>query len=250
MGGNIYESDRLVREYLLFHYGSAEEVLPHRVGPRDALGFAVRCVKELLNATIIGREARALDVGCAVGRSSFELAGYCREVIGIDHSQAFIAAAEKIRTAGELPYEYAIEGTRNAPALARVPKRIDPARVTFRVGDAMDLPADLGTFDVVLAANLLCRLPDPRVFLTRAASLVQPGGQLLLTTPFTWLEEFTPSANWIGGRPGAESASELQALLDPDFELRQAKEIPFLIREHARKFQWSVAWGTRWVRRA
>jgi hypothetical protein len=31
--------------------------------------------------------------------------------------------------------------------------------------------------------------------------------------------------------------------------LKLSKEIPFLIREHARKYQWSVAWGTRWVRR-
>jgi putative 4-mercaptohistidine N1-methyltranferase len=249
VAGNIYESDRLVREYLLFHYGSSEEVLPYRVGPRDALGFAVRSVKELLNATTIKHDARALDIGCAVGRATFELAGYCREVIGLDYSQAFVAAAEKIRTDGELAYQYAIEGTRTAPALARLPKRVDPARVTFRVGDAMNLPDDLGTFDVVLAANLICRLPDPRIFLARAASLVKPGGQLLLTTPFTWLEEYTPSSKWIGGRAGSESASELQALLEPDFELRLSKDLPFLIREHARKFQWSVAWGTRWVRR-
>jgi hypothetical protein len=31
--------------------------------------------------------------------------------------------------------------------------------------------------------------------------------------------------------------------------LKLSKELPFLIREHARKYQWSVAWGTRWVRK-
>lgn len=249
MGGNIYESDRLVREYLLFHYGSADEVLPYKAGPHDALDFAARCVKELLNASTLGRDARALDVGCAVGRSTFELAGYCREVIGVDYSQAFIDAAEKIRVTGELPYEHAVEGRRMADAVARLPQGANPGRVRFRVGDAMDLPADLGAFDVVLAANLLCRLPDPRAFLERVRSLVKPGGQLLLTTPFTWLGEFTPADKWIGGCEGTESADELRRLLEPDFELRAAKDLPFLIREHARKFQWSVAWGTRWVRR-
>ena len=103
--------------------------------------------------------------------------------------------------------------------------------------------------DVVLAANLLCRLPDPRVFLERLPGLVKPGGQLLVTTPFTWLEEFTPRKNWIGAREGSASADELRRLLEPNFELRFAKDLPFLIREHARKFQWSVAWGTRWVRK-
>lgn len=249
MADSIYESDRLVREYLLFHYGEPEEILPWKHGPREALGFAVRCVRDLLNSSSVGRDARALDVGCAVGRSSFELAGHCREVIGIDYSQAFIEAADKVRNAGSLDYEYAVEGDRTARAVARVPAGVDVSRVKFEVGDAMSLRADLGTFDVVLAANLLCRLPDPRVFLARVPELVKPGGQLLLTTPFTWLAEFTPREKWIGGTGHNESADELTRLLEPYFELKLSKEIPFLIREHARKYQWSVAWGSRWVRR-
>ena len=249
MADSIYESDRLVREYLLFHYGEPEEILPWKHGPREALGFAVRCVRDLLNSSSVGRDARALDVGCAVGRSSFELAGHCREVIGIDYSQAFIEAADKVRNAGSLDYEYAVEGDRTARAVARVPAGVDVSRVKFEVGDAMSLRADLGTFDVVLAANLLCRLPDPRVFLARVPELVKPGGQLLLTTPFTWLAEFTPREKWIGGTGHNEIADELTRLLEPYFELKLSKEIPFLIREHARKYQWSVAWGSRWVRR-
>ena len=54
------------------------------------------------------------------------------------------------------------------------------------------LEEDLGSFDLVHAANLLCRLPNPQAFLDRLNELVAPGGQLLLTTPFTWLEDFTP----------------------------------------------------------
>ncbi len=249
MSDNIYESDRLVREYLLFHYGQPDEVLPWKNGPREALGFAARCVRELINSSSVGRDARALDLGCAVGRSTFELAGHCREVIGLDYSQAFIDAAKKLRTDGSLAYHYAVEGDRTAEAVACVPPGIDAQRVRFAVGDAMALPPDLGTFDVVLAANLLCRLPDPRVFLARVPDLVKPGGQLLLTTPFTWLEEFTPRDRWIGGTDGRESCDELTALLEPHFERKLSKDLPFLIREHARKYQWSAAWGTRWVRK-
>ena len=249
MADNIYESDRQVREYLLFHYGEPDQILPWKHGPRAALGFAARCVRELINSSSVGRDARALDIGCAVGRSSFELAGHCREVIGIDFSNAFIAAGEKIRASGSLAYEYAVEGDRTAPATAKIPPGVDPARLRFETGDAMDLREDLGTFDVVLAANLLCRLPDPRVFLERVPQLVKSGGQLLLTTPFSWLEQFTAQAQWIGGRSGQESDDELTRLLEPHFELKLCKDLPFLIREHARKYQWSVAWGTRWVRR-
>lgn len=249
MADNIYESGRLVREYLLFHYGSAEDILPYPAGPHDALDFAVRCVDELIDPSIIPSGARALDIGCAVGRSSFQLARVCSEVVGLDYSASFIAAAERVRVEGEMEFMHAVEGERTAAAVARRPAGVDASRVLFAAGDAMALPEDLGTFDVVLAANLLCRLPDPLVFLDRLPGLVKPGGQLLMTTPFTWLEEFTPREKWIGGRDGSAGAEELEGLLGPDFELRFAKDLPFLIREHARKFQWSVAWGTRWVRR-
>ncbi len=249
MADNIYESDRLVGEYLLFHYGEPEAVLPWKSGPHEALGFAARCVRELINSAAVGRDARALDVGCAVGRSSFELAGHCREVIGIDSSRNFVAAALKIRNGGSVDYEHTIEGVRTARASARVPEGVDVKRVNFEVGDATDLRADLGSFDVVLAANLLCRVPAPRAFLARLPQLVKPGGQLLLTTPFSWMEEFTPRKEWIGGTGETESADELTRLLEPHFELKVSKDLPFLIREHARKYQWGVAWGTRWVRR-
>lgn len=249
MDGNIYESDRVVREYLLFHYGSAEEILPRPGGPRDALDFAVRCVDELLDVSLLPPAARALDVGCAVGRSSFELARHCREVIGIDYSRTFIVAATKVNKDGSLDYDYVIEGERTARATAKRSPRVDASRVAFETGDAMALRAGLGQFDVVLAANLLCRLPDPRKFLARLPSLVRPGGQLLLTTPFTWLEEYTPREHWIGGRGDVPCTDALKELLSPHFELRFAKDLPFLIREHARKYQWSVAWGTRWVKK-
>ena len=40
-------------------------------GPRDALFYPIRCVSDFLPA--IGVVERALDLGCAVGRSTFEL---------------------------------------------------------------------------------------------------------------------------------------------------------------------------------
>src|SRR5690349_9821624 len=83
---NPYETDKLLNEYLLFHYGSAEDILPWPDGPRGALDYAVRCVSECVDGAALGPGTRALDVGCAVGRSSFELARLCGEVIGVDWS--------------------------------------------------------------------------------------------------------------------------------------------------------------------
>ena len=242
---NPYEAPKLVAEYLLLHYGSAADVLGGMPGPAEAAGFPVRLVRELLAPC--PPESRALDLGCAVGASSFELARHCREVVGIDFSRAFVRAAKTLRETGEHAYEKLVEGTLAEPAMARLPGDVGRSRVTFSQGDAQALPAELNDFDVVLAANLICRLPDPQRFLDRLPTLVTPGGQLLLTTPFTWLEEFTPREKWIGGTPASgRSLDVLHDRLAPHFTLEHTVDLPFLIREHSRKFQYGVALGTRW----
>lgn len=242
---NIYETDRLLNEYLLFHYGSPAEVLPWDFGPADALGFAERSVTVLLDRPLVPSPAAALDLGCAVGRSAYELAQVCDQVIGIDFSQRFVDSAEQIRNGTELNYTQLVEGQETRTLVARRPEQGDLARIAFEQGDAMNLRTDLGVFDVVHAANLLCRLPEPQRLLDRLPSLVKTGGQLLLTTPCTWLEEFTPQGNW----PAGSTFDWLKEKLEPSFVLAEQVDLPFLIREHARKFQWSVAMGTRWVRK-
>jgi putative 4-mercaptohistidine N1-methyltranferase len=241
---NIYESERLLNEYLLFHYGAAAEVLPWDFGPVEALGFAERSVSVLLDRALLPEPATALDLGCAVGRSCYELAQVCSRVIGIDFSQSFVDAAEKVRSGSEVPYAQHVEGRETRSLVAKRPEAGDATRISFEQGDAMNLRADLGAFDVVHAANLLCRLPEPQRLIERLPTLVKPGGQLLLTTPCTWLEEFTPPQNW----PQGGTFDWLKESLAGSFELAEHVDIPFLIREHARKFQWSVALGSRWIR--
>ncbi len=250
---NFYDTDRAVSEYLLFHYGSAAELLPHACGPADALNYPSRCVSECLDAAALPVNARALDLGCAVGRSAFELARHCAEVVGIDYSQRFVDVANLLQQQGSFTYSFAVEGDLRQPATATIDSAIDRARVHFEQGDAMDLRDHLGQFDVVLAANLLCRLSEPRKCLDRLPGLLNPGGQLLLMTPCTWLEEFTPRENWLGGfeRDGSpvRTLDSLKEILGKDFELQRTQDLPFLIREHERKFQWTVAQASAWQRR-
>ena len=242
---NIYETRRLLDEYLLFHYGTPAEVLPWEQGPREALGFATRTVMELIDLPRTPCEAKVLDLGCAVGRSSFELANFGVSVLGIDYSQSFVDAAAALARGGQMDYERADEGAARTKLVARVPEILRRDRVTFEQGDAMNLRADLGDYDVVHAANLLCRLTDPLKLIERLPHLVRPGGQLLLTTPCTWLEDFTPRGNW----PKGSTKEWLTSLLEPHFDLSKTVDMPFLIREHARKYQWSVALGMRWRRK-
>ena len=222
-------------------------------GPVSALNYPVRCVEECLDASRMNPGARALDLGCAVGRSSFELSRVCGEVIGIDYSYSFIAAAEKVRTQGALPYFRRDEGDLRTPLVARRPVGVSPDRVSFEQGDAMGLREGLGQFDVILMANLIDRLSAPLKCLERLGSLMRPGGQLILTSPYTWMEEYTPRSHWLGGvESGGTRKTTLegvQAALGESFELAGTRDLPFLIREHARKYQWSVAQASIWQRR-
>ncbi|GAA5482827.1 putative 4-mercaptohistidine N1-methyltransferase [Haloferula sargassicola] len=241
MPPNPYESEKLVSEYLLFHYGSPEEILPPSApaGMREALGFPARTC-----ARFRGNGGRGLDLGCAVGRSSYEMSRTCDSVLGIDFSHAFIDVAKALRS-GPAPYRRLDEGRVSTELMASLPDGVHPARVTFEQGDAMNLRDDLGRFDRVHAANLLCRLPDPDKLLRRLPGLVFPGGELMLATPCTWLGEFTPMENW----PDGPTLDWLHRELDADFELLETADEPFLIRETARKFQWTSSQVTLWQRR-
>lgn len=246
---NPYETRKLVSEYLFFHYAEEADFPDAIPVPRGALHFPVRLVTELADHARGTRTA--LDLGCAVGRSTFELARFAQSVIGVDYSAAFIRAAETLRCDGRHPCQILVEGERTAEFTARVPEGIDVSRVSFETGDASALRPDIGCFDLVLAANLLCRLPDPGKFLGCLSDLVAPGGQLLLTTPFSWLPEFTDPGNWIGGHPGTGTSWDaLRGALEPHFDLQLKKEMPFLIREHSRKYQYGVSLGSRWIRRS
>ncbi len=244
---DIYESGIILSQYLLFHYGTAEENLPWPSGPADALDYPARTVKEFLEGRSLPETATALDIGCAVGRSSFELSAFCKSVLGIDYSQAFIDAAEALKETGELRYRFHEEANLFREAIARVPSHLPRDRVRFETGDAMHLRPELKGFDVVHASNLIDRLHTPSHFLGRLPELVKPGGYLIFSTPFTWLEEFTPSERWVTGEAGSEAA--LCAILTPHFDIIERKDMPFLIREHCRKFQWSMAFASLWQRR-
>lgn len=241
---SIYENQRVLAEYLLFHYGSAEEILPSDrawpVGMQDALNFPQRTVAHFTP----GNAMRGLDLGCAVGRSTFEMARFCHEMTGIDFSHAFINAAENLRQGKSVAYERNDEASLHTSLIAQIPCDISTENIRFLQGDAMHLPAELGVFDRVHAANLLCRLPKPQLLLDRLPSLLQPGGELVLATPCTWLEDFTPPENW----PPGTTFDWLKSSLKSNFNLLRSTEEPFLIRETARKFQWTLSQVSVWQR--
>jgi len=243
-----YESDAGVEQYLLFHYGTPEQICPLLPEARTACGFPVRCVSETLPHLDLSRRGRALDLGCAVGRSSFELGRHFNEVLGIDFSERFVGAAKRMKEERGVKVRTAREGSSVDELQLELAADLRTEHVRFERGDACNLPDDIGIFDLVLMANLIDRLPDPAKCLARLPHLIAPGGGLVITSPYTWLEEYTPREKWLmdgeGGTLGA-----LKKNLEPAFEFQRTMDLPFLIREHRRKYQWSIAEASVWWRR-
>ena len=197
----------------------------------------------------------ALDLGCAVGRASFELAnGGFQQVTGLDFSTRFFRLAARMQHEGHLRYAFPEEGeivSFHEVCLADFGLEQVQDKVQFFQADACNLPDKFSGYDLILAANLIDRLYSPRRLLTMIHQRLNPGGLLILCSPYTWLEEYTAKEEWLGGyRDAGEPVwglDGLKAVLEPHFRLKEEpQEIPFAIRETKRKCQHSSSQLTIW----
>lgn len=250
MKRNLYETQTYLNEYLFFHYGKPKDFCPYPFAPNVALDFQRRVVEKCLLPVHYRSPTRGLDVGCGVGRSTFELARLVDRALGIDNSKNFIRAAKRMARARSIQIRVKEEGDRFASRTVTLPKHLPKGSVSFRVADAQKLSRVPGRpFHVVLAINLIDRLPNPRKFLSQLPGLVVPGGQLLIASPYTWMKEYTPRNEWLS-RGGQSATQALDSTLKPHFKLARRRDLPFLIREHRRKYQWCVSEVSTYIRRA
>jgi len=245
---DIYETDDLVSQYCEFHYGQ------EYFGVKNFMVAAAEICRELTARRTIGR---ALDLGCATGRATFELARFCDHVTGIDFSARFIRVGLDMKEKGFIRYTTTVEGELVAyheKSLAELGLDGVTDKVEFRQGDAHNLKEQFTGYDLVLACNLIDRLYEPARFLEHISGRINPGGLLVLMSPYTWLEEFTPRDKWLGGLKidgeNVTTPEGLRARLEPGFEMAaEPRDVEFVIRETARKFQHTVSNMTVWQKK-
>ena len=127
-----------------------------------------------------------------------------------------------------------------------------------------------------MGANLIDRLYDPEQFLKDIVKFIEPKGFLILYSPYTWLQEYTPKEKWIGGRQqdgeNLYTRVNLQRILSEEFEPYNVKldgngyndpiygkfekdsevncfSLPFSIQETLRKHQFTYSECTIWQRK-
>jgi SAM-dependent methyltransferase len=118
---------------------------------------------------------RLLDLGCGFGRHAFEAARRGAAVVALD------AGPEEVAQ---------VRGTLGAMVEAGELAADHPA--TAVQGDALALPFPDGTFDRVIASEVLEHIPDDVAAMKELARVLRPGGTMAVTVP-----RFGPEAiNW------------------------------------------------------
>ncbi len=182
--------------YAWDHYGDLDPAEPPSE-PRP--GGVVRLLDACLELAGGLPSGPVLDVGCSVGRTSFELARHTGQtVLGIDLNFPMLRSAAEVLRDGRVRYPRRRIGLVYDTREFQVDFSERPA-VDFWACDATALPLHGETFATVSALNTLDCVASPIDLLDRIAAVLAPGGKLLLASPYDWSASATAVEAWLGG---------------------------------------------------
>ena len=249
LNNNVYETDEQISQYCGFHYG--EDNFGVKNFPKNSVDVLKPYLKNI-------KKDKAMDLGCSVGRSTFELATLFDEVLGIDFSANFINVGIKLIKYDSLTYKVATEGDlfdEKTISLKDLNLEDTKEKITFMQGDACNLKEIYTGYDLIFCSNLIDRLYYPQKFLDDVPNRINPGGMLVLLSPYTWLEDYTPKTNWLGGYLADNKevktldTLKLNLVDNGDFELVDTIDVPFVIKETNRKHQYTISQMSIWKKK-
>jgi len=242
-GSDLDQTRQHLSIYCWGHYGD----LDPDEQQDEVSGSVVHCLEQGFSLPI-NPSGPALDLGCSVGRTTFELAERIDGLaLGVDLNFAMLKTAQTVMQTGRLSYPRRrlglVSDRREFPV--KLPAR---GLVDFWACDTLALPFTAGQFGTVLAINLLDCVASPRDLLAVVRGMLKVGGSALISTPYDWSPNATPVEAWIGGhsqRGPDKGAAELllRALLTPGAHPQsvdgltiagEIEDVPWLTRLHER----------------
>ncbi|GAA2085999.1 class I SAM-dependent methyltransferase [Aeromicrobium tamlense] len=119
----------------------------------------------------VGRGTRFIDVGAGAGRHSYEALRRGAHVTAFDLDEVELKGVEDMFGAMALEGEVPPGGSGEV-----------------QVGTILDMPYEDGTFDVVLASEILEHVPEDVQAISELERILAPGGVLAVTVP-RWMPE-------------------------------------------------------------
>ena len=237
-----------ISTYAFDHYGDLD---PGENGTAPAApGGILHVTRESLNLATPPLPGPILDIGCSVGRASFELAARFDElVLGVDLGFDMLRVASRVLEKGVVSYPRRRVGMvydrREFPAAME-----NSAKVDFWACDATALPFPDLSFSLATSFNVIDCLNSPLDHLQSLDRILATGGQAILSTPYDWSATATPIEAWMGGHSqrsekNGDSATILKSLLaggDHPMALQGLKvvkeiaDLPWSVRLHDRSY--------------
>ncbi len=161
----------------------------------------------------------AVDIGCSVGRLSFEMSRTHTRVVGVDTSTAFIREARKIAASRCLDFEMVVEGRIKKRRQSDLDPRFRYDAAEFIVADATALPFASDRFITAASVNILEKVPDPALHLAETDRVLDKHrATFLFSDPFTWDAAVSDPDLWLGGRNSGPFAGRGMDVLSRIFE--------------------------------
>ncbi|MFY4816949.1 5-histidylcysteine sulfoxide synthase [Aliarcobacter butzleri] len=184
LNNNFYESDESISSYCDLCYGKDKLYTNYVDLLRPYL-------KDLKNS-------KALDLGCCVGRTSFELAKIYDEVLGIDFSANYINIGVKLKLYDFVNYKIKKQDKtfeERAISLKDFDLEKVKDKVSFMQGDACNLKEIYKDFDLIFYSSLIDKLYYPKKFLEDVSRRINKNGFFVFLSSQNWFNEYINENN-------------------------------------------------------
>jgi len=243
---NRYETSRDICQQLESHYG--QDYLNIENYPLQI----TRMVNKYLDKYQIS-SSKILDLGCSVGRCSFELAQSFDQVEAVDFSAGVIQHGVQLKTGHRVRYVTENQGDIvdfNEIALNLLNLGQHSSNVKFFQGDASNLKEVFKGYDVILAQHVLEKTYHPAQFLKNLAQRLNDQGLLIIVSDYQFTDQVSDKSKWLSGvKVNGENVCGLDGLLPllaDDFNLVEQQDLTRVLKENLRNFKVSQCQLTVW----
>jgi SAM-dependent methyltransferase/uncharacterized protein YbaR (Trm112 family) len=189
------------------------------------------------------RAGLAVELGCSVGRLLAELPA--ERAVGVDMHFGAIRRARHLLAGEPLAYGRREIGRHYSHASA-TGKRTEHRKLVC--ADALDPPLLPDVFDRVIALNMIDSVAHPRQLLSVIDGLCKPGGEIIVSSPYSWQSSVMLEHERIGG---ADPAGAIRAVftegktLRARYRIEDEAEISWTLRRDARS---DITYRTHYLR--